>query len=48
MAATTFDCTQRKELIAKITKLLDDTLDQRQLLIYIDEAHIHLDTDEGC
>ncbi len=27
--------------------LLDDALHQKRLLIYIDEAHIHLDTDEG-
>ncbi len=38
---------QREDFILKITKLLDDALHQRQLLIYIDEAHIHLDTDEG-
>ena len=38
---------KRNEFLGKITKLLDDALHQRQLLIYIDEAHIHLDTDEG-
>ena len=39
--------TKREEFIAKIAQLLNDALHQRQLLIYIDEAHIHLDTDEG-
>jgi transposase len=38
---------KREDFVVKITKLLDDALHQRQLLIYIDEAHIHLDTDEG-
>lgn len=38
---------KRKEFIEKITDLLDDALHQRQLLLYIDEAHIHLDSDEG-
>ena len=40
-------CAKREDFVVKITKLLDDALHQRQLLIYIDEAHIHLDTDEG-
>ena len=26
---------------------MDDALHQKRLLLYIDEAHIHLDTDEG-
>ena len=38
---------KREEFIEKITDLLDDALHQRQLLLYIDEAHIHLDSDEG-
>lgn len=38
---------KREDFIPKITQLLNDALHQRQLLIYIDEAHIHLDTDEG-
>lgn len=38
---------KRKEFLDTITKLLDDVLAQNQLLIYIDEAHIHLLTDEG-
>lgn len=38
---------KRAEFLEKITELLDDALDQKRLLIYIDEAHIHLDTDEG-
>ena len=38
---------KREQFLDKITKLLDDALHQRQLLVYLDEAHIHLDTDEG-
>ncbi len=38
---------KRAEFVEKIPGLLDDALHQNQLLIYIDEAHIHLDTDEG-
>ena len=38
---------QRANFLETITKLLDDALHQKRLLIYIDEAHIHLDTDEG-
>ncbi len=41
------DPEKRAEFVEKITGLLDDALHQKQLLIYIDEAHIHLDTDEG-
>lgn len=40
-------CAKREKFIEKITDLLDDALHQRQLLLYIDEAHIHLDSDEG-
>lgn len=38
---------KRKEFLGTIAELLNDVLHQNQLLIYIDEAHIHLDTDEG-
>ena len=38
---------KRAEFVEQITRLLEDALHQRRLLIYIDEAHIHLDTDEG-
>ena len=38
---------KRNEFLGIITELLDNALHQNQLLIYIDEAHIHLDTDEG-
>lgn len=38
---------RRKEFLNRVTQLLDDALAQERLLIYIDEAHIHLDTDEG-
>ncbi len=38
---------KRAEFVEKITVLLNDAMHQRRLLIYIDEAHIHLDTDEG-
>ncbi len=38
---------KRAEFVEKITGLLDDAMHQKRLLIYIDEAHIYLDTDEG-
>ncbi len=38
---------KRAEFVEKITGLLDDAMHQKRLLIYIDEAHIHLDTDES-
>jgi len=38
---------KRAEFVQQITKLLEDALHQKRLIIYIDEAHIHLDTDEG-
>jgi len=41
------DTSKREKFIFTITELLNDALHQNQLLIYIDEAHIHLDTDEG-
>ncbi|MBD2534419.1 hypothetical protein H6G97_34915, partial [Nostoc flagelliforme FACHB-838] len=34
-------------LLLTLKSLLDDALQHGQMLIYIDEAHIHLDTDEG-
>lgn len=38
---------KRAEFVEKITGLLNDAMHQNRLLIYIDEAHVHLDTDEG-
>lgn len=38
---------KRATFLEKLEGLLDDALHQRCLLVYIDEAHIHLDTDEG-
>jgi transposase len=38
---------KRAEFLQQITGLLNDALHQKRLLIYIDEAYIHLDTDEG-
>ncbi len=38
---------KRAEFVEQITELLEDALHQKRLIIYIDEAHIHLDTDEG-
>jgi transposase len=38
---------KRAAFLEKLEGLLDDALHQRCLLVYIDEAHIHLDTDEG-
>lgn len=38
---------KRAEFVGQITGLLEDALHQKRLIIYIDEAHIHLDTDEG-
>ena len=37
----------RAAFLEKLKGLLDDALHQRALLVYVDEAHIHLDTDEG-
>ena len=39
--------TQRSGFVETLQGLLDDAFKQRALLVYIDEAHIHLDTDEG-
>lgn len=41
------DPKKRAAFLDKLQGLLDDALHQRCLLVYIDEAHIHLDTDEG-
>jgi transposase len=38
---------KRAAFLEKLQGLLDDALHQRCLLVYIDEAHVHLDTDEG-
>ena len=37
----------KDEISLNKRKNQDDALHQRQLLLYIDEAHIHLDSDEG-
>lgn len=37
----------REEYLLNLKLLLEKTLKQNHLLIYIDEAHIHLDCDEG-
>ena len=41
------DTKKRAEYLQKIQELLDKALHQEELLVYMDEAHIHLDTDEG-
>ena len=38
---------KRAAFLEKLEGLLSSALNQERLLIYIDEAHIHLDTDEG-
>lgn len=38
---------KRASFLEKLQGILDDALHQRCLLVYIDEAHIHLDTDGG-
>jgi len=38
---------KRAAFLEQLEGLLDEALHQRCLLVYIDEAHIHLDTDEG-
>lgn len=38
---------RRTEFLEKLKGLLDDALQNGHLLIFIDEAHIHLDSDEG-
>ena len=37
----------RAIFLEKLKQLLDEALHQRCLLVYVDEAHIHLDTDQG-
>jgi len=39
--------TKRADFLVRLQGLLTDVMHQRCLLIYIDEAHIHLDTDVG-
>lgn len=41
------DTKKRAEYLQKIQELLDKALHKEELLVYMDEAHIHLDTDEG-
>lgn len=41
------DPKKRAAFLEQLDGLLKDALEQRCLLVYIDEAHIHLDTDEG-
>jgi transposase len=38
---------KRADYLDILKGLLEDVLHKEHLLIYIDEAHIHLDTDEG-
>lgn len=38
---------KRAVFLEQLEGLLNEALHQRSLLVYIDEAHIHLDTDEG-
>lgn len=38
---------KRRDYLATLEGLMQDALDNDHLLIFIDEAHIHLDTDEG-
>ncbi|MBW4471232.1 MAG: winged helix-turn-helix domain-containing protein [Stenomitos rutilans HA7619-LM2] len=38
---------KRAAFLERLQGLLDEALHQRCLLVYIDEAHIHLDTDAG-
>ena len=38
---------KRAEFLENLKNLLDNALHKDHLLIYIDEAHIHLDSDEG-
>ena len=38
---------QRAAFLLRLEGLLDEALHERCLLVYIDEAHVHLDTDEG-
>ncbi len=38
---------KRASYLKELAGVLDEALHQRALLVYVDEAHIHLDTDEG-
>ena len=38
---------KRAAFLTRLEGLLDEALHERCLLVYIDEAHVHLDTDEG-
>jgi transposase len=38
---------QRAAFLKTLEELLDDALHERCLVVYLDEAHVHLDTDEG-
>ncbi len=38
---------KRAAFLEQLEPLLEEALAQRTLLVYIDEAHVHLDTDEG-
>ncbi len=38
---------KRAEFLEKLEGLLEETIQTGRLLVYIDEAHIYLDTDEG-
>lgn len=38
---------KRAAFLKQLAALLDDALHQRCLVVYLDEAHVHLDTDEG-
>jgi transposase len=38
---------KRAAFLTTLQELLDEALHQQCLLVYIDEAHVHLDTDEG-
>lgn len=41
------DPVKRAAFLETLEELLDEALHERCLLVYIDEAHVHLDTDEG-
>jgi len=38
---------KRAAFLEQLEPLLEEALEQRALLVYLDEAHVHLDTDEG-
>lgn len=41
------DPEERKAFVKKLASILDRAMHDETLVIYMDEAHIHLDTDEG-